>query len=408
MKFRIKENKKINNLSPYLKKVINSEKFKEWFGDWEKYPQYASKVVDENNIPKIVYHGLSRPDRVNCIFSPKRAVAGPMPYFTDNPEIASSYSNKTDLSLTGENKNYENWFLIKIKGYRNPKSISDLWYYLSSEEKDNIKNIAPYITRDDNGNIYISKESGLKPLNSFNYDVNHYRGNYISALIETWLNSGELFDDEYEFIKVLNLIGIKNVIYNDPDNSYPAVYATFLCIRTPLYHDAIPDNVIETLIKVGKRKKAKEFPNGQNWNKNFVNPKVWLNDLLDSINNPDESFVWTCIPDWVTTTLKQLGYDGIIDRGGKNSDFKHTVYIPFYSNQIKSLWNKGDWNSMSNKINEQILKEYALMYDKEHKDKQGNLKPWIIIDYETNTLLYSYSNKKDAMKVFKHIKYRKE
>ncbi|HNQ21148.1 MAG TPA: hypothetical protein PKI46_08825 [Bacteroidales bacterium] len=40
MKFRIKENKKINNLSPYLKKVINSEKFKEWFGDWEKYPQF--------------------------------------------------------------------------------------------------------------------------------------------------------------------------------------------------------------------------------------------------------------------------------------------------------------------------------------------------------------------------------
>lgn len=34
-----------------------SEAFKEWFGDWESEPEYASKVVNEDGTPKVVYHG---------------------------------------------------------------------------------------------------------------------------------------------------------------------------------------------------------------------------------------------------------------------------------------------------------------------------------------------------------------
>ena len=31
--------------------------FKKWFGDWETDPANASKVVDENGEPMVVYHG---------------------------------------------------------------------------------------------------------------------------------------------------------------------------------------------------------------------------------------------------------------------------------------------------------------------------------------------------------------
>ena len=36
---------------------VRTQAFKDWFGDWESSPETASKVVDENGEPKVVYHG---------------------------------------------------------------------------------------------------------------------------------------------------------------------------------------------------------------------------------------------------------------------------------------------------------------------------------------------------------------
>ena len=36
---------------------VRTPQFKEWFGDWENDPENASKVVDENGEPLVVYHG---------------------------------------------------------------------------------------------------------------------------------------------------------------------------------------------------------------------------------------------------------------------------------------------------------------------------------------------------------------
>ena len=44
------------NISPTREDIYNSN-FKRWFGDWEKHPKKASKVVDDNGEPLIVYHG---------------------------------------------------------------------------------------------------------------------------------------------------------------------------------------------------------------------------------------------------------------------------------------------------------------------------------------------------------------
>lgn len=37
--------------------MVRTKNFKAWFGDWENDPENASKVVDENGEPKVVYHG---------------------------------------------------------------------------------------------------------------------------------------------------------------------------------------------------------------------------------------------------------------------------------------------------------------------------------------------------------------
>lgn len=47
-----------SNLSPELQGFVRTPEFKEWFGDWENDPDNASKVVDENGEPLLVYAGL--------------------------------------------------------------------------------------------------------------------------------------------------------------------------------------------------------------------------------------------------------------------------------------------------------------------------------------------------------------
>ena len=50
-------NGKDTNLTPKQWVQVRTKAFKEWFGDWENDPTNASKVIDENGEPKVVYHG---------------------------------------------------------------------------------------------------------------------------------------------------------------------------------------------------------------------------------------------------------------------------------------------------------------------------------------------------------------
>ena len=50
-------NGKVSNLTEKQYAQVRTKAFKEWFGDWENNPANASKVVDENGEPLVVYHG---------------------------------------------------------------------------------------------------------------------------------------------------------------------------------------------------------------------------------------------------------------------------------------------------------------------------------------------------------------
>ncbi|MEI7510509.1 MAG: hypothetical protein WCJ62_13720, partial [Flavobacterium sp.] len=52
-------NGKRSNLTPKQYKLVRSEAFLNWFGDWINDPDNASKVVDENGEPLVVYHGTN-------------------------------------------------------------------------------------------------------------------------------------------------------------------------------------------------------------------------------------------------------------------------------------------------------------------------------------------------------------
>jgi len=48
-----------SNLSKKLYDTVRTYEFIRWFGDWENDPKNASKIVDANGEPLIVYHGTS-------------------------------------------------------------------------------------------------------------------------------------------------------------------------------------------------------------------------------------------------------------------------------------------------------------------------------------------------------------
>jgi len=60
MNLLLAPNGKPSNLTPEQYKLVRTPEFKAWFGDWEKDPANASKVVDENGEPLVVWRGESK------------------------------------------------------------------------------------------------------------------------------------------------------------------------------------------------------------------------------------------------------------------------------------------------------------------------------------------------------------
>ena len=46
-------------VKPKMQNITESQQFKRWFGDWQSNPKRASKVVDKEGKPLVVYHGTN-------------------------------------------------------------------------------------------------------------------------------------------------------------------------------------------------------------------------------------------------------------------------------------------------------------------------------------------------------------
>jgi len=105
-------NGKPSNLTPELYKLVRTTEFKNWFGDWENDPTNASKVVDENGEPMVVYHGSPSPeitvfDRSKSPKSSGLRMLGH--YFTTNKLIADVYRKSR------RTKEYESYVRDRIQ-----------------------------------------------------------------------------------------------------------------------------------------------------------------------------------------------------------------------------------------------------------------------------------------------------
>ena len=319
-----------------------------------RYKNVAPELRDEDGKIKPFYHGTARADRVGYVFDPKRATSGPMAYFTDDPDIATNYSrDKADTSLAYDSDydSYETQFQV------NGKPVTEYWNTLTAAEKKAMTEKIKQVTLDDNDNIVLEPGNQIGIGSFSDYELHRAKGNALSVLVDMWLADGNLWNEESRFLDVLKAVGIDQAQYNDPDYREEKVYQAYLNITNPYNTGKLDQSFIDDLQSYVDDADMSRYDtdNAQAdmWDKNGIPIEDWLERLQDDLDN-GTTHAWTTVPDVVTDFLKDSGYDGIVDQGGKNGGDQHTVAIPFYSNQIKEVTNGNPTDSPDIRYSKQI------------------------------------------------------
>ena len=100
-------NGKVSNLTEKQYAQVRTKAFKEWFGDWENNPSEASKVVDENGEPLVVYHGSKS---ILEIFDPSKSKGRqhlsqqikPTNFFSSDKTVADFFALTKNQSLASQ------------------------------------------------------------------------------------------------------------------------------------------------------------------------------------------------------------------------------------------------------------------------------------------------------------------
>ena len=178
-------NGKKSNLTNSQYKLVRTKAFKHWFGDWENDPKNASKVVDENGEPLVVYHGSKSFDISEFeLLKSKRKSSGLKEYgtyFTDNKKLAEAYRNWSELKPEVQKEidiEIKKWDEIRDKARSNRDyDNAELQIKLLKESKKG-KNYAIFLNLrkvkvfDAKGNINIEAWNNLKVEASYKLATN--------------------------------------------------------------------------------------------------------------------------------------------------------------------------------------------------------------------------------------------
>lgn len=309
------------------------------------------------------YHGGLRMDRFteNGKIDPKRATSGPMPYFTDNPEMASAYAmgKKPDTSLVDEGR-VADYFTIHPNDLgwasRTRIPVEDTWRFLSPEQRAEIAAKARRVGHENidmaEGPLTLHPEGVNATGAGSHYDWvlnNEARGNHLAALRELWNDSGRFVDDPGQLSEIYRLAGYPHQISETtaPWTEARGVTPARIRMTNPLdttNTQVMTERVLPRLEEMFKRDRSRKAEFGADmWDKNHrYTPKEWIERAKQDYASGENSYVWTSIPDKITNALRSLGYDGILDTGGKMGGMGHTVAIPFGPEQVRSQFARFD------------------------------------------------------------------
>lgn len=321
-------NGKPSNLPERLYAQVRTKEFKDWFGDWQNDPENASKVVDENGEPRIVYHGSNQygfdifdpnhsDDKISLFASSSKYIASTYIKAPKFNHVSRNSYNKTEmepvlkyLRLIGAEQ-----FLAKQQYDLFMKAVS------SVPNKELLDSMG--IDRRKSNNPYELNESVLSEIKSLEGKLKQYDPVNDKDIVDYLLWQIDRLNDVYYNSKIYSS-NIKSddslLIYSsyiDKDNYYDT---------PPLYHGSVAD--FYQLLT------GKDIPVDESYTQfsdhiydlflNIKNPLV-----IESAENPA---AWSDLPfnisgvQHVTTRhaaayAKNNGYDGvilndIIDQGG--------------------------------------------------------------------------------------------
>lgn len=139
-----------------------SEAFKEWFGDWENEPESASKVVNEDGTPRIIYHQTAAEFNV---FSNANPLAGRNDSETPNGFFAKD--NDADIGVGG-NEQMALYGDMKKPLHFKDRAEAKAWY---SEHIDGYKGLTEKLNKLDEE--YQSKYDAQETANDEYYEQNY-------------------------------------------------------------------------------------------------------------------------------------------------------------------------------------------------------------------------------------------
>lgn len=373
-------NGKPTNLTERQYVHVRTKAFKEWFGDWENNPEEASKVVDENGEPLVVYHG-SDSYGFN-VFDPSKSDDKISLFATDSKYIASTYTKhqpihsplvKNALLKAGAIE------LIKNKDWKALQTVINNIVDTSLPGRESNSYFAPW------GN---SKEN-IETLNKIRKELNNsdLTENEINSLLQQLSDAEDrfYFSGNYKFTVTSrkSLKGEETIIISIDDSYRKEVDSGYFTEGGVIFRGS-PERLIDSLTYDTKiydlflniknplilENQKNEFGAALNWNRiNFTEAfhiekdrDLWGEELLGG--NHRETHTRD-----VARYAKNHNYDGVIfrqivDHGGNFGDpelspatdasiayaethigedsyngndiYKSDIFISFNSNQIKS------------------------------------------------------------------------
>ena len=152
-----------DNVNKKINKITQSQQFIRWFGDWQNHPETASKVVDSNGEPLVVYHQTKADFTV---------------FNTDN-ERAGLYDSDTPIGMFFKTTD-------KNIGLAGNKQMA---VYL------NAKNVLTFNNRDDIHSYWMKNVDGYSELQK-QYDTVDKR--YQAEYEKEEVKSDEWYDEHYD------------------------------------------------------------------------------------------------------------------------------------------------------------------------------------------------------------------
>ena len=140
-------NGKPSNLTERQYAQVRTKAFKEWFGDWENDPANASKVVDENGEPLVVYHGSKNKNFSIFDYNYLRKADSGF-FFSSDKEYAKQFGDIREFFLNIKNPNITNI----------PLNIDNVEKLLTVDYKEGTDGIQGHDDTNTNENLYHSKK----------------------------------------------------------------------------------------------------------------------------------------------------------------------------------------------------------------------------------------------------------